>query len=158
MFYPAKGGGKAEKKYLYKAGDECTALTGGWKAYSFGHSSDGAYSVSTSFTKESDHLVLPSAEYKILTVGPSKMIDLTNVDIIALEFDNISSDRDCPIIRLSTEDSGYAFGSLATGTVPHGLTGTGLKFANISEFVGKYYILSILQNGRKINLKNMWMK
>ena len=72
------------KKYIYKAGDECSALTGGWGKYG----AHGGWTV-TAGIKSSDHFTVgpgSATDAKMILLGTIRMIDLAKFKTISVDY------------------------------------------------------------------------
>lgn len=156
-FYPAKGGGKAEKKYLYKAGDECTALTGGWKVYPYTTAS--GWKVITTITKNSDNLYLVTSDNQIVSVGPVNKIDLTNVDFIQIESEEIGSMANSPELNIFDVASGLFWNNPNGVIAKYSATTTKkTRIIDVSNITGEHYIAICTYNGGKTKINSVSMK
>lgn len=132
---------KTENKvYLYKEGNECNYLTGGWK-----HTGYDANDLGT-ITKNDDNMYIFAPTNSRIFCGTSKMIDLSKYIGIYIECEG--EQRICQINTKSyfSNDSGQDF------------IYNNKEKVDISSYNSKYYLHFSNANEGSQTIKNVWLE
>lgn len=131
--------------YLYKDGDECASITGGWEGTNFSTFSKGT------LTKNSDNINLtcPSGNYWIVASTTNK-VDITKYSKLKVEYKgNVrtsygvsTSINPCNFTSYSSTNTSY------NGIVEH----------NISSLSGSYYVNVGSEGSANINIYKVWLE
>lgn len=119
--------------YLYNAGDECTAVTGGWVTRE-----GSSYYGTGTVTKNANSIKVAASNVQLAYASTANLIDLTDartvfVDVSAYSIGGSGS------IRLHIVQSGFEWTTAATAATLV-LTTTGVFALDVSGLSGKYYV------------------
>ena len=109
-------------RYLYKSGDKCTDITGGWKASGWPYDND--YAVAPSIDYQDTYVKLTISGNKSANKDgvfePVNRIDLTDVDKIQFKFNSVtSSTTDYTFVRCGVFDrSQKSFTAISSSMLP----------------------------------------
>lgn len=146
------------KRYLYKAGDECTALTGGWN----GRAVAGSGTNTGSFTKSDDRMVLVSSgsnAYCFTIAETAKAINFAGYDKLKAE-----------VVAPSTNSSIYCDFGISTNPVNDMYSNTTKVVQagksndmvtleiDITGYQGSYYVDFLADVGITITVFNVWLE
>ena len=149
------------KLYLYKAGDERTTVTGGWKSVGWAIS-DSNYSTAPKLTKNSGNMVIQTTDYQGSgAVIPDDKIDLTHYKTLVFE-GSVSTNEDgieC-ILGIWEKQSGYYADNVTKYVKLYGVTSS--KTLDVSSLSGEYVIGFAVHRhsstSTKITVKNLYLK
>ena len=149
------------KVYLYKEGNECSALTGGWGKY-------GAHAgwTVTAGTKSSDHFTVgPGSDAKMILLGTISMIDLAKFKTISVDYVKTalgtSADNYKLKLCVSTANTDPV---LATGVVAYVLLNADVSTSRItatldvSALTSSYYIWVQSSSADVGDIYNVWLQ
>lgn len=148
------------KRYLYKRGDECTDITGGWSATTLVYGGDGSAYMMGTVRKNTDSILLDcssSGQYQA-SVGTLKKIDVTNVSKLYLECTSVA-----------TVSNGYYDFGLITGAgnlknvaVARAKIVYGEASLDVSNITGSYYVFVAINSaygtGACATILDVWME
>lgn len=139
--------------YIYKDGDQYTAVTGGWKKGGYcTPTGDGGYNTGSTFTLEESDMRLysgPSTSGGLAqTIGS---IDLTNISTICMkvtDFTLANSTKAYGCFLMATSNSSNKWNPNATtyqalpagAVVSQAFSSTGIVMLDVSSLSGNYYI------------------
>ncbi len=133
---------KTENKvYLYKAGNECTYLTGGWK-----HTGYDVYNWGT-ITKNEDNIYIYAPNASRIFCGTTKIIDLSKYSKLYIE-----GDGNQQLYMINTK----SYFNDSSGT--EDLSYKSKEEVNISDYNSQYYLHFTNANGCYQTIKNVWLE
>lgn len=146
------------KRYLYKAGDECTALTGGWN----GRAVAGSGTNTGSVTKSDDRMVLVSSgsnAYCFTIAETAKAINFAGYSALKAE-----------VVAPSTNSSIYCDFGISTSPVNDSYNNTTKVInsgksndiitleINITGYQGSYYVDFLADVGNTLTVFSVWLE
>lgn len=126
--------------YLYNKGDQCTALTGGWKAYAYKNegSGSGTYTPTVTFGTSSVTVKMSKNSddgYRAGSMFTEKTIDLTKVKTLSIDVSSLEGSGGMVALRIaSTKTNNFAFPAMVE------ITATGKTPLDVSSLSGSYYV------------------
>lgn len=137
--------------YLYREGDECEDVTGGYVNGGASGDTSGA-----GFYKEADHLKLTHPTDGTQVCRTVNMVDLTEYSKIYIEVSTSTGAYNNPIIRIST---GTEHGSTNVINQDFAPSATKVVYSvDISNVNGVYYVKPTLYWGAYANFYNIWLE
>lgn len=133
--------------YLYNTGDECKAITGGWKARKQG--SGGT------FTKRETSIYVQGVSNNGMNAATTNKIDLTPFSTAKIRLIKVSSNG-VGNFFFSTS-SGYTESGSGTLSLPT-VTNPKIVSLDITSLNGSYYAVFSSLNGREIEFDQMWLE
>lgn len=137
------------RTYLYRAGDECIGLTGGWSAYAYAASYDlstteGYRAGAPTLVKNADSMTATQATNAYSgTVFPANTIDLTPYSTLCWEGYQSGVDFGGGHLRIAAT-KGNNFSMVSNKDVKIGTNDRTVVSVDISDINGKYYpVLSV---------------
>ena len=146
------------KLYLYKLGDECTTITGGWN----GRASAGSGTNTGSFTKSDDRMVLISSgggSWVFTIVETAKPISLTGYSKLKAEVlaPNTNSSIYCDF-GISTEPVNDHYNN-TTSIVQSGKSADIVTIEiDITGYQGSYYVDLLADVGNTLHIYKVWLE
>ena len=139
--------------YIYRLGDECSDLTGGWASSGYTSSVSG-YSIKTA-TKNERNMLIAGSSNALNVLGTQKAIDLTNYNNIYISI------IDCNV----ASDYSATFEIRTDKTIVDRFTGfadldkTGVIECDISNYDGLFYLsaYSFGTAGRNATIDKIWL-
>ena len=133
--------------YLYNTGDECTAVTGGWKARKQG--SRGT------FTKKETSIYVQGESDNGMNAATSRAIDLTPFSTAKIRLVKVSSGGSGNVFFTTNSEyseSGSGTRSLSATSKPEVVS------LDIRSLNGSYYAVFCSLNGIEIEFDQMWLE
>lgn len=151
---------KVSKKYLYKNGDQCEDVTGGWTAYNSGQSVGGVW-----YPEYYGAAVLQADRMRMTsnikdTYGgkcvTNRMVDVS--DHSKLKFDHYTYGRSTYIISTTQNESG----TVRRVNVPLKYDSSGTIEMDVSDLSGAYYVICVGGTGTGAGVEhnevfNVWL-
>ena len=146
---------QSSKTYLYNAGDECTALTGGWiNGYT-----EGTFTT----TKQAAYIYLKTnSAPAYATVVPNNLIPMSGYKKLYAEYNCLTAGKNGPaaLSLLSSKTNHPLLTYVALTSVSDPPTGTAIISINLTSFQGNYYVNFCDKSDalQEINLKSLWLE
>lgn len=133
-----------DKIYLYKEGNECVYLTGGWKYTGYDANKWGT------ITKNDNNMYIYSPGMSRIYCGTSKTIDLSKYSGLYIEEDELS-------------EGAYRYCTITTKSYFNDTAGSDIKYTskeklNILNYNSSYYIHMTVHHNSYISIKNIWLE
>ena len=146
-FIPFKSG----VMFLYDYGDMKTNITGGWENGVY--TSDSTYSrVNCEFN--SDYIRMPSDTNKQSVLTTVNKIDLTNVDILVVEYEQIKKMASEPYVAICTSKNDYI--SKVQVLNAQAEANSNRLVIDVSKLTDSYYIIMQCGNKREAHIKRVY--
>lgn len=148
--------------WLYRAGDECEDVTGGWGRDGW-YSEPGGYATASGVKKEASAIYLTGTNSQYTVVAPNNMIDFTYYSKLYLEVSTVSTYQSYSPGWIALNPDKYHSSPDVPGMVcdkGFPLSGSDTIVADIVNVIGSAY-LEIVINGNtnyKARVHNVWLE
>lgn len=137
--------------YYYKAGDQCTDISGGWwECWSYAQSTPGTVDFNE------DNIQITTVYMNRITVATRGQIDVTTIDTIYFDIENVESAYGQNDFRLGLATSPTADMPTVKPIVVSNTTITNVYNIDVSDLTGLYYINISRAHQGYIKIHNVW--